>query len=155
MYIPILKFKITDYKEKEIPKKLFRKAKTIIEEESYEITLSYNIDEDRFYYEDENKLIPTKKDLSRSIIMIYDIYKRYEKFGFKDNFKVSENKLNSFLKNFFNCNNNENEIYLKKLIFGSQSVNLLVINSILNELKIDGVDFTQYYYFQYPRINFR
>jgi hypothetical protein len=155
MYIPILKFKITDYKEKEIPKKLFRKSKIVTEEESYEITLSYNIDEDRFYYEDENKLIPTKKDLSRSIIMIYDIYKRYEKFGFKDNFKVSENKLNQFLKNFFNCNNNESEIYLKKLIFGSQPVNLLAINSILNELEIDGVDFTQYYYFQYPRISFR
>jgi len=155
MYIPILKFQITDYKEKEIPKTLFRKAKTIKEEISYEIILSYNIDEDRFYYEDEDKKIPTKKDLSRSIIMLYDIYKRYEKFGFKDNFKLSENNLDTFLKNFFNCNNEEAEPYLQKMIFGTQPVNLMAINSILSELKIDKVDFTHYYYYQYPRINFR
>ena len=46
-------------------------------EESYIISLEYDIDEDRFYYIDDKKCIPTKKDLSRSILMIYEIYERY------------------------------------------------------------------------------
>lgn len=153
MYIPILKFKITDYKEE--TKKVFFKKKTVTKEINYEISLSYNLDEDRFYYEDENKKIPTKKDLSRSIIILYDIYKRYEKFGYADNFELSFNNLDCFLKNFFSCNNNENDSYLKKQIFGSQPMNLMVINSILNELGIKDMDFNKYYYVQYPMVSFR
>jgi hypothetical protein len=151
MNIPILKFKITELEEQ--PKKLFRKAK--MKEISYEISLEYNLDEDRFYYTDANKSIPTKKDLSRSIIMIYDIYKRYEKFNLKDNFILSENKLNQFLNNFFNCNNDEDDFYLKRMIFGSKPVNLLLINTILEELNITDVDYNKYYYYQYPIVNFR
>jgi len=155
MNIEILKFKITDYKDKVIPKKLFRKEKIVKEEISYEIKLSYNLDEDRFYYEDENKLIPTKKDLSRSILMLYDIYKRYEKFGYAENFILSKNNLGVFLKNFFICNNDENDSYLKRMIFGTQPINIMLINSVLDELNIKDVDFTNYYYYQYPTIKFR
>lgn len=154
MNIPILRFNIVEYKY--IPKKsLFKKKKLVEEIVSYQIELSYNLDEDRFYYSDDTKSIPTKKDLSRSIIMIYDIFKRYEKFGLKDYFKLSDNRLNMFLDNFFNCNNNESELYLKRMIFGTQPINLMLINNVLNELGIINVDFTKYYYFQYPRINFR
>lgn len=151
MNITILKFKIIDYIK--LPKKLFKKEK--IKEESYYISLEYNLDEDRFYYIDETKSIPTKKDLSRSIIMIYDIYKRYEKFGLKNNFVLEEDKLDSFLNNFFNCNNDESELYLKRMIFGTQPINLLLINTILEELNIKNVDFTKFYYLQYPITNFR
>lgn len=150
MYIPILKFKISEYIE--IPRKFFKPK---IKEESYEISLTYNIDEDRFYYSDEEKLIPTKKDLSRSIIMIYNIYQRYKKFNLQDNFKLQENKLNFFLDNFFNSNIEESEIYLKKMIFGSQPINIMLINSVLNELGIKDMDFNKYYYYKYPMVNFR
>lgn len=149
MNIPILKFKVTDKKEK--PRKFFGN-KTV--EESYIISLEYNLDEDRFYYVDENKNIPTKKDLARSIIMIYEIYKRYEKFGVADCFKIYENKLDTFLNNFFNCNIEEDEEYLNKMIFGTQPIKLLGLNSIVNELGVEDVDFTKYYYINYP-VNFR
>ena len=152
MNIPILKFKIINgYTLTKT--KFFHRTKKI--EESYIISLEYDIDEDRFYYIDNKKCIPTKKDLSRSILMIYEIYERYKKFGLADNFKLYENKLDVFLNNFFNCNLEEDDAYLNRMIFGTQPIKLLILNSIINELGIDNVDFTKYYYIQYPTINFR
>lgn len=157
MNIPILKFKVTDIHEIEIeiPRRIFKNKKEIkIIEESYIISLEYDLDEDRFYYIDGKKSIPTKKDLSRSIIMIYDIYKRYEKFGKKDNFTLYEDKLGEFLDNFFKGSEYEDEEYLSKMIFGTQPIKLIGLNCLCEELGISDVNFNKYYYIQYP-VTFR
>ena len=151
MNITILSFKVL----KEIPDKTKTKKRSLFKRKNkdknnyYLISLDYNIDEDRFYYRDEVKNIPTKKDLSRSIILLYDIYKRYEKFNLSDCFKLKENNLKLFLDNFLDGNNGESDFYYKKMLFGSQSVNLQAINFICNQLGIDDIDFNNYFYINY------
>jgi len=143
MVITILSFTVP----KSIPeRKRFRKPKV----EYYNISLDYNIDEDRFYYNDGEKNIPTKKDLSRSILLIFDIYKRYEKFGFKDQFKLKDDNLEWFIETFTTTNNNENDFYYQKMLFGSKPVNLMTLNYACKQLKI-GQDFSfeDYYDFEF------
>lgn len=151
MNITIVSFEVFKEIPKENKKRFFKKKQKL---QTYNISLEYNIDEDRFYYNDETKCIPTKKDLSRSLMIIYDIYKRYEKFNLKKYFTLKVDNLEMFLNQFFNSNNTENEYYYQKMIFGSKPINLFVINMICEELEIGGdIDFNDYYYFNYRKID--
>jgi len=121
MFIDLLTFQVTE------PKKgLFRKSN------KYYIKLSYSIDEDRFYYTDNMKSIPTKKDLCRSIEIFYNFYERLEKFNLEDNFKLIENNLSSFLIKYTSKKDvNESSLY------GTIPYKLEKINHICKVLKID------------------
>lgn len=142
MTIVILSFEVP----RSIPeKKKFLKSKI----EYYKISLEYNIDEDRFYYNDGEKNIPTKKDLSRSILIIYDIFKRYEKFGFKERFKLKEDNLKWFLETFTDGNNNETDLYYQHMLFGSKPINLMTLNYACKQLKIaQDISFEDYFNFE-------
>lgn len=82
------------------------------------ISLDYNIDEDRIYYTDKRKEIPTKKDLCRSICIIYDIFNRYKKFNINNDFiiKIKNDNIKEYLKKMRTIKD-ANEF--EKIIFGS------------------------------------
>lgn len=153
MNITIVSFKVL----KKIPKeKKFQLFKPKFKNKDYYvISIEYNIDEDRFYYNDQTKCIPTKKDLARSIFLIYDIYKRYEKFNLDNYFTLKTNNLENFLLQFFDSNNSETSFYYKKMIFGSKPVNIYLLNAVCEELKIEDIDFNNYYYLNYDDIEFK
>lgn len=160
MNILILKFKTIELIEvpKIIKKGFFKKKEEIVyEKETIEnyISLEYNLEEDRFYYTDENKSIPTKKDLTRSVLIFYDIYKRYQKFGLESSFEIVVDRLSKFVDDIMKVNNNETELYLSRLLFGTKPLQYVFFNSVLDELEIEEPDFDKIYYVKYPLIKFR
>lgn len=97
------------------------------------IQLIYNINENRFYYVDNNKSIPTKKDLSRSIEIIYNIYNRYIMLDRKESFKIVEDNLEEFYNKI--TTKTDYSSY-QSLLYGTVEYDLFELNAMCSDLGI-------------------
>ena len=79
------------------------------------------------------KSIPTKKDLSRSIEIIYNIYNRYIMLDKKESFKVIEDNLEYFYNRI--TNNTDYSSY-KSLLYGTVEYDLFELNVMCSDLGI-------------------
>ncbi|QXN67887.1 hypothetical protein FPHOBKDP_00133 [Listeria phage LPJP1] len=96
------------------------------------IEIHYNIEENGFYYIDNNKTLKLKKDFSRTISMILDIKKRFNSFNTE--MDIIDNNINMYLNDVIN--NFEKEEMLR-IILGTSEYNVKNLYNDLTELGIN------------------
>lgn len=94
------------------------------------VELYFDYLENRIYYKDKKKNIPTGKDLCRSIKMIFEMIKRIE--AFSASYTVIEDNLNAFVINLIKSQNQP-----EKIIFGT---NPFDVYTLIELCKVIGVD---------------
>jgi len=103
-----------------------------IKKKSY-IKLSYNLNENRFYYIDNDKTLPTKRDFSRSIEIIKAIYTRYKMFDKDESFTVIEDNIEDFIKKSIEGMSSES---IKTLLFGTSDYDLNLLDFNCKEIGV-------------------
>lgn len=96
------------------------------------IQLSYDYLENRFYYSDNHKEIPTGKDLCRSIELMSSIYERLFLVNNSIKIKNTENNFDSFIENVVCTIGSINY----KLLFGTDTYDLSLLPHILDSMQI-------------------
>lgn len=97
------------------------------------IKLSYNLNENRFYYIDNDKTLPTKRDFARSIEIIKAIYTRYKMFDKDEVFKVVEDNIEEFIKKVVGGMSDDS---IKKLLFGTSDYDINLLNFNCQEIGV-------------------
>ena len=95
------------------------------------IKLYFNYLENRIYYSDKNKDIPTGKDLCRTIKMVYEMIKRT--LAFDGEYKLVEDNLNEFIIKLMRSMNDD----YYSIIFGTQVFSVKKLFSYCDALSID------------------
>lgn len=102
------------------------------------IQLIYNVEENSIYYKDNNKLIKTKKDFSRSIELVHEIAMRLSSFsiGWEMTFNDVEKFINTSM---YSLSKND----ALTLILGSVTTNPEYLLQLMETLKVvDGTNRT-------------
>ena len=95
------------------------------------IEIYFNYLENRLYYKDKNKDIPTGKDLSRTIKMTYEMIKRT--LAFDGEYKLINDNFNKFIISLMRSMSED--VY--SIIFGTQVFNVKKLFNYCDALSID------------------